>query len=111
MKEQVELEFMIKGEVEIIQDLVEILNKNHLVEILTVTDGSEDRKLAGPVFLYIPNTYTPLERWEYKVAVEPTWARQEDMEEWLNKLGSEGWQVLRIPDDADGFWYFRRKSN
>jgi len=105
MEEQVELDFTVKAPIATMQRLVEATTKNNLVQIVTV----EGEELLGPVFLSIPFSSTPTERWEYKVSLEPQWARQSDLEKWLTELGAEGWGVLRIPDDDEGFWYFKRR--
>lgn len=111
MKEQVELNFTIKGEVPVMRDLVDVLNENNLVEILTVTNGSESRKLAGPVFMIVDTKSIPLTRWEYKLEAEPHYANREDLETWLNKLGAEGWGIINQPEDDNGWWFFKRKIN
>lgn len=110
MKEQVELDFVIKGEVDTIRDLVDILNDNHLVEILTVTDGSEPRKLSGPVFLSVAlYSQTSPDRWEYKLASPGYMATHLKIQEWLNELGAEGWEVMEKPEDAGHRWFFKRR--
>ena len=109
MKEQVELDFVIKGEVATITDLVDILNDNHLVEILTVTDGSEPRKLSGPVFLSVAYHSASPDRWEYKLASPGYMADMTKVQDWLNELGAEGWEVMEKPEDAGHRWFFKRR--
>lgn len=90
------LQFSISGEALVIRELVEVVNESPELELLTVTDGSVDRKLVGPVKM----TVAIGDVYEHYLVKKPADLTLEHMLEWLDiKSREEGWEM--ISDQAE----------